>query len=267
MDENKKNVQENQIDPTKMILEGVKYSNIFQGYLALIFEVIVLFAFSYVLIKFRADWRFTALVIFFLILVIWMSVYRIKKLKNINTRPSIIGNSNSSNISESSYMEGDEKILSGIYGIIYGGWQVHKEILSIGEYAHPENALFITNHGIIVAAVPIAGVGLSINKIDFSTMGSVMSKGQIEDIGKKMIETMTPAQILSNHKSNYYIPFNQLTEVRFYGLFSKSGISFVMNNGKKYKYLLAQFQYKEQSNEIKSILANHVSVRITSGFF
>jgi hypothetical protein len=259
-------------DPGKVILGFSKYGSLVKAYISLVVGILVTFGFTYLLIKGDADWRFIALSVVFALLVVLITVIRIRRLNKINLNPTIenpvsVTVPSQKGFGEKLVLDDTEKILGSVLGITWGGWRTKMEIMGVGNTNHPENSLFLTNRGIISVVVPVSGAGLSMAGLDFSSMSSAISRGKIEETAKQMMSTMSANQILFANELNYYLPFSSLKGVKFYGLGYKGAVSFEMSDGKKYRYTLWAFKYKEQRAEIEKALTGNWPGKVTTGWW
>ncbi|MCX6815430.1 MAG: hypothetical protein NT120_01080 [Candidatus Aenigmarchaeota archaeon] len=231
------------------------------GIINLIVDLIIFVVILIFLIKFNAPWEIFLIVILGFAIAISFSILRIYRLKSLDLSvreiPKRVDAMQPTDKSEAAFEPqsnvGGEKIIGAIYGILYGGWKTNVQVMGVGGMSHPENSMFITNKRVIFVCVPVPGGGRSLGRMDFTKMNVAINNEYIEEEGKRMIENMTPQQILEFDKNNYDIPLNKIKEINS-GLF-KAGINFVTTDGKKFRFLVRK---KEQMTELKLIFAKYL---------
>lgn len=157
-----------------------------------------------------------------------------------------------------------ERIIAAVYGITLASTPFSAKQISIGVrlpfgsvgvVTHPENALFFTDRGILVASIPLPAVGMSVGGQPISAAYSLAAVGKLKEKGEEMIRAMSPQQILDSNEKNFEIPYESVIEVKLRAWLFIRSIKFKLTGNKSYKYILYR---KEQFELLNQILARMI---------
>ncbi|MCK4636216.1 MAG: hypothetical protein KAT32_05125 [Candidatus Moranbacteria bacterium] len=184
--------------------------------------------------------------LFFIIFSHGLSLWEMKRLKNVNLNEQEILNTKVSSVLSDEYM------IATIAGILMSTINAGEfslmsySFLGVGKNLHPENALILTNCRFIFLQVPVIGGNKVVEDIDYTIQNVLWNRGKIESKLNQMVERGLESALKESSYS-YNLPYDSVEKVI---IKKKLSVITIFYSGKSNSYSLPD----EES--IMSILNN-----------